>query len=400
MYSQAPLTLAELAEAGIVDPTDGPDGTVDTENRGGFGDPLEILAGLITTINDPEDGEHAASATDDVHIINISNLPQAFEGATKVRLAHFSVKEYLESTRIGDCSAAVFQLEPSREHRFIAQSCLVYLEHYYHSPHRLDEYQDCETFPLLDYTTKSWYKHASVQRAGDLTREMRLLTTDTYKQAWLSVHMPESFGEPFGGKILSEGPAVYYASWCGLSDVAKTLVDAGADIHAQGGFYMFPLQAACIQGHEDIVRILLDAGAEITVVTKVGNISVLWTASWHGHDNVVRMLLDAGADVNASVGGLDDSALYAACATGHERIVRMLLDAGADVNIEGSSGSALEGASIRGYANIVRMLLDAGADVNGSKGEIASTLRAASIYGYDQVVRLLLDAGAVGAFVK
>jgi len=62
------LTLNEIAEACIVDPSG--DGVVEVDDRGGTEDILKILAGLVIA----ED--------------------------TRVRLAHFSVKEYLVSERI------------------------------------------------------------------------------------------------------------------------------------------------------------------------------------------------------------------------------------------------------------------------------------------------------------
>jgi ankyrin repeat protein len=56
-------------------------------------------------------------------------------------------------------------------------------------------------------------------------------------------------------------------------------------------------------------------------------------AAFEGHDEVVRFLLDRGADVNAH-GGLWNSALEAAAGQGHDSTVRLLLEKGADVNIK------------------------------------------------------------------
>ncbi|KAI0569994.1 ankyrin repeat domain-containing protein, partial [Pyrenophora tritici-repentis] len=43
--------------------------------------------------------------------------------------------------------------------------------------------------------------------------------------------------------------------------VVKTLLDAGADVNAQGGHFSNALQAASEGGHEQVVKALLDAGA-------------------------------------------------------------------------------------------------------------------------------------------
>jgi ankyrin repeat protein len=64
-------------------------------------------------------------------------------------------------------------------------------------------------------------------------------------------------------------------------------------------------------------------------------------ASRGGHDKIVELLLDKGADVNAQ-GGEYGNALQAASLGGHDKIVELLLDKGADVNAQGGEyGNAL-----------------------------------------------------------
>ncbi|KAF2183428.1 hypothetical protein K469DRAFT_521687, partial [Zopfia rhizophila CBS 207.26] len=41
------------------------------------------------------------------------------------------------------------------------------------------------------------------------------------------------------------------------------LLDAGADVNAQGGHYGNALQAASLGDHEQIVKLLLNAGADV-----------------------------------------------------------------------------------------------------------------------------------------
>src|SRR5437773_163750 len=79
-------------------------------------------------------------------------------------------------------------------------------------------------------------------------------------------------------------------------------------------------------------------------------------ASRNGHERVVRVLLEAGADVNAAAGRggiFSGTALQGASRNGHERVVRVLLEAGADVNAaaggRGFSGTALQQASRNGH---------------------------------------------------
>jgi ankyrin repeat protein len=60
-----------------------------------------------------------------------------------------------------------------------------------------------------------------------------------------------------------------------------------------------------------------------------------------GHEEVVRLLLDKGAEVNAQ-GGRYGNALQAASLGGHGAIVKTLLNKSADVNAQGGHyGNAL-----------------------------------------------------------
>ncbi|KIX01605.1 uncharacterized protein Z518_09331 [Rhinocladiella mackenziei CBS 650.93] len=144
----------------------------------------------------------------------------------------------------------------------------------------------------------------------------------------------------------NDGPiALIWASQFGHEKVMQMLLDRGAEINAQGGGYGNALQAASHGGHEKIVRILLDRGVEINAQGGFyGN--ALQTASHGGHE---KILLDRGAEINAQ-GGLHGNALQAASHGGHEKVVQILLDRGAEINAQGGRyGDALQVASRNGH---------------------------------------------------
>jgi ankyrin repeat protein len=65
-------------------------------------------------------------------------------------------------------------------------------------------------------------------------------------------------------------------------------------------------------------------------------------ASYRGHAEIVKLLLDKGADVNEHWGGQYDHALQAASCEGYTETVKLLVDKGADINAQGGEfGSAL-----------------------------------------------------------
>jgi ankyrin repeat protein len=49
----------------------------------------------------------------------------------------------------------------------------------------------------------------------------------------------------------------------GHEAIAKLLIEKGADVNAQGGFYGNALQAASYEGHEAIAKLLIEKGADV-----------------------------------------------------------------------------------------------------------------------------------------
>eukprot|EP00731_Ephydatia_muelleri_P038788 Em0910g1a len=92
-----------------------------------------------------------------------------------------------------------------------------------------------------------------------------------------------------------------------------------------------PLVSASQNGHLEIVKSLIEAGANVNHTAKDG-----WTplviASHDGHLEIVKSLIEAGANVNHTIKN-NVTAVYVASENGHHGVVLSLLGAGADVNI-------------------------------------------------------------------
>jgi ankyrin repeat protein len=165
--------------------------------------------------------------------------------------------------------------------------------------------------------------------------------------------------------------ALCAASEKGNTALVKLLLEHDAFVNFPGGIYGNPLQAAAAKGHEEVVEILLNTeGIEINETGKYlswlgdeADGTALYLASEEGHVNIVKLLLDRGADIDAKV-DLWGTALTIAAVSNQEEVVRLLLERGADVNVENEfCNSALDAAAQYGHEEIAEMLYNAGGNI-------------------------------------
>ncbi|CAK9115057.1 unnamed protein product [Durusdinium trenchii] len=154
-----------------------------------------------------------------------------------------------------------------------------------------------------------------------------------------------------------------------------------------------PMFLAAERGHLEVVRLLLEAGADLNAATQCGH-TVLMFAAQNGHPDVVRVLLEAGADPKAATQDWATALMFAA-QNGHPDVVRLLLEAGADPNAATRCGhTVLMFAAQNGHLEVARVLLEVGADPNAAMQDGATALMDATVHGHLEVVRVLLKAGA------
>jgi ankyrin repeat protein len=99
------------------------------------------------------------------------------------------------------------------------------------------------------------------------------------------------------------------------------------------------LAIAALYGNKDLIRILLLAGEDIGQIANDGN-SAFENAAAGGHEEILQVLLDHGANVNEDTRDLSDgTALQCAAANGYYSTVDFLLKSGAKIDVHGKGPS-------------------------------------------------------------
>jgi hypothetical protein len=156
------------------------------------------------------------------------------------------------------------------------------------------------------------------------------------------------------------GAAVHIFEMAALGDLEALQAEVAEwpeDIHEFSRDGFTPLQLACYFGHADVARWLVEQGADVEAVARnPQKIRPIHAAVASGNLEIVRMLLEKGVDVNArQEAGV--TALHSAAHRGNLALVKLLVEHGADVSLETDEGkNAAELAREAGHGELVDWL--------------------------------------------
>jgi ankyrin repeat protein len=240
---------------------------------------------------------------------------------------------------------------------------------------------------------------------------------------------------------------LYLASSAGQVRVVDDLLKLGADIAIEGGRHTTPLQAACANGHGDVVQLIIDGSSQN--LTNEMITSAMHAALRNGHEDIAVILLKKRAlpmsqdifdqvfEAAAGMGfielmaylqrtsqslsrnkkipirgaektfhrdrvdrfvnyfetkALPNDAIATAAFYGQNKIIEFCLNKGLDIEHEGPFGTPLRAASLMGHGTTVRLLLDRDAVVNAN-GSIGDALQAAAMRGHLSIITMLIRSG-------
>lgn len=138
------------------------------------------------------------------------------------------------------------------------------------------------------------------------------------------------------------------------------------------------------------VRELIAQGVNVSEKDSSGD-SPLIMAAYMGHNEIVKLLLDAGADVHALDPGMKATALHAAAYAGRAEAAKLLIDGGVEINRQGpyNGYTALHDAVWQNNVDTARVIIDADADLTIKSNSGQTPLEFAKSKGHTEIARMI-----------
>jgi ankyrin repeat protein len=221
-------------------------------------------------------------------------------------------------------------------------------------------------------------------------------------------------------------PPLFIAAAHDRIEIAKLLIESGAELNLECGQDDFDILAACRHGSCEMVRLLVEHGARTDLYNFGGD--MICNATSHGRTDIVRLaieeyklsadriypylgyyLFDFCATGQAASSGqietleflisqgasIPNSAIYQAAENGHYEMVEFLADRKIDPNFTTLNETAIVKVAGQRDLLMVQTLLSVGADINaGADTGNWTALHRAAVEGHLEMVRFLVANGA------
>jgi ankyrin repeat protein len=132
------------------------------------------------------------------------------------------------------------------------------------------------------------------------------------------------------------GTPLHVAAAGGFPEIAKMLIDAGADLEAEGIGKGRPLHTAALTNHAAVATLLIERGAKVDPLN-AENMTPLLVAAENGNADVAEVLLKAGANPLAEGGNLRYAPIQLAAYSCRLAVVKLFVSKGLDPNLKNST---------------------------------------------------------------
>ena len=360
---------------------------------------FELLHALAVEISAPRLDEDNFPELEDVVSV-CASLVTIDKRSDIIRLVHYTTQEYFERTQ---------DFWFPHAQRGIATTCLTYLSfHIFETgacPSDKEFEKRLRSNVLYSYAAKNWGYHAHAA-----LNEVKQLVLDFFESerkvsaSCQAMMASKSYSEELGysQEVPKQMIGVHLAAYFGLEEVMIILLKNRHYLDSKDTYGQTPLFLAARNGHEAIVKLLVERNdVEADLKDNWGRTPLLRAAK-EGHEVVVELLLMKRVDTDSK----DENGrtpLASAAESGHEAVVKLLL-ATKRVNVDSKDVDGytpLSWAAKNGHEEVVRLLVTERVDTNSKDAKYGRTpLLWAAENGHEVVVKLLLATKRVNVDSK
>ncbi|RFU74295.1 ankyrin repeat-containing [Trichoderma arundinaceum] len=236
-------------------------------------------------------------------------------------------------------------------------------------------YKNYLQYPFLNYSTSHWELHAMACYAA--------MPADFLKSVFTDVAIAPLLRD-FWFLRLAENENEH-------EDVVKLMLDNGADVNAKDGSGDTPLKLAYWNNRKEVIKLLLNHGAEADAEMQQ---DLLEWAILEEDGATVKLIAQMGVDLDAK-NKYGQLPLWLALNNGKESMVKLLVEIGADFTIEDKHGGTLLRQTVMMEKEATtRLLVERGANIN-AKNRYGETILVQAIEKKKEaMVKLLIEIGA------
>ena len=192
---------------------------------------------------------------------------------------------------------------------------------------------------------------------------------------------------------VSQYKGLHLAAYSGDTAAAVRLINKDVDLEVRDSAGRTPIIVAAFASHENLVRLLTEAGADINALENQAY-DVVTIAAVANDLPMLDIVLELGASSGNITSPYEGTALIAAAHLGHHEVVKRLIEADAPLDhINNLHWTALIESVVLGsggpeHIETARLLLTAGADKTIADKNGVTPLQHAVSRGYKEMVRL------------
>lgn len=181
-------------------------------------------------------------------------------------------------------------------------------------------------------------------------------------------------------------------------DITTTqrLLKFGANVNGEdpvGFLRLSPIQVAVLRGNTDMVHALIELGADPHAVDSGGD-TLLFHAVTSGNPAMVKLFLDQGLEVNIVTSEFASGPLSVAARDGSVEIGELLIEYGADLEMPDQNGDPpFNSAAYFGQLEFIKMLIEHRAKIDSVSDFGQNALTYAESQGFPQVANFLREQG-------